>query len=186
MEGVKLPVPAPHERVNRPMRSASAATTSRLVTRCSATFCPHPDPGRCHGRARGAAGPRAASVAEVMSMSADTAGAIAFFSSARIGYTLLRNADFPAVASAERSDDLGQPQLDGHPPGIPGDQVPEGGGLLLVGDDHGGLVAAQAGDDQLADGAGVAGQAHGLVLVDFGLLCGRPLVIRSHKCNPSK
>jgi len=40
--------------------------------------------------------------------------------------------------------------------------------LLVVGDQHGGRVAAQAGDDDLADGAGVAGQGHGRVLVDLG------------------
>ena len=42
------------------------------------------------------------------------------------------------------------------------------GGVVVVGDDHGGGVAAQAGDDELADGAGVAGQGDGGVLVDAG------------------
>ena len=41
---------------------------------------------------------------------------------------------------------------------------------MLVGDDHGGGVAAEAGDDELADGAGVAGQLDGLVLVHPGLV----------------
>jgi hypothetical protein len=66
---------------------------------------------------------------------------------------------------AERADDLGQPLLDGHPPGVLADQRP-GLDLVVVGDDDGGLVAAQAGDDELADGAGVAGQRDGGVLVD--------------------
>ena len=65
---------------------------------------------------------------------------------------------------AERLDDLGEALFDGHPAGVVRDQGP-GGDLLVIGDQHGGRVAAQAGDDQLADGAGVAGQRHGRVLV---------------------
>ena len=42
----------------------------------------------------------------------------------------------------------------------------------VVGDDDGGRVAAQSGDDELADGAGVAGQRHGGVLMDLGRLWG--------------
>ena len=44
-----------------------------------------------------------------------------------------------------------------------------GGGLVVVGDDDGGLVAAQPDDDQLADGAGVAGQGDGGVLAAVGI-----------------
>ena len=44
--------------------------------------------------------------------------------------------------------------------------------LVVVGDDDGGRVAAQSGDDELADGAGVAGQRHRGVLVDAGPVVG--------------
>jgi hypothetical protein len=63
-------------------------------------------------------------------------------------------------ASALKADDLGEPLLDGHPAGVLLDDGP-GGHLVVVGDDDGGGVASQAGDDQLADGAGVGGQRHG-------------------------
>src|SRR5262249_16087199 len=68
---------------------------------------------------------------------------------------------------AERADDLGEPLFDGHPAGVPGDEVP-GGDLVVVGDDDGGVVPAQAGDDELADGGGVAGELDGGVLVHAG------------------
>ena len=50
---------------------------------------------------------------------------------------------------AECLDDLGEALLDGHPPGVLLDQ---GFGLdvVVVGDDDGGRLAAQAGDDELA------------------------------------
>src|SRR5579875_527106 len=51
----------------------------------------------------------------------------------------------------------------GHPAGVLGHQGP-GFDLAVVGDDGGGLLAAQAGDDQLADGSRVACQLHGVVL----------------------
>ena len=44
---------------------------------------------------------------------------------------------------AERADDLGQPLLDGHPPCVLADQVADRG-VVVVGDDDGGLVAAEA------------------------------------------
>jgi hypothetical protein len=55
---------------------------------------------------------------------------------------------------AEGADDLGQVLFDGHAAGVVADQGLVAG-LVVVGDDDGGLVVAQAGDDQLADGAGV-------------------------------
>jgi hypothetical protein len=45
---------------------------------------------------------------------------------------------------AECLDDLGEALLDGHPSGVSLDQGP-GGDLVVVGDDDGGLIAAQAG-----------------------------------------
>jgi hypothetical protein len=44
------------------------------------------------------------------------------------------------------------------------------GDLVVVGDDDGGLIAAQAGDDELADGAGVAGELHAGGFGDLGLV----------------
>ena len=70
-------------------------------------------------------------------------------------------------ASAQNADDLGEPVLDGHAAGVLVDEV-AGGDLGVVGDDDGGLVAAEAGDDELADGAGVAGEPDGFLLVDPG------------------
>src|SRR6266542_3062087 len=64
------------------------------------------------------------------------------------------------------ADDLGQALFDGHAAGVVADQGLEAG-LVVVGDDDGGGVVAQAGDDELAEGAGVAGQGHG-GFVDFG------------------
>ena len=49
-----------------------------------------------------------------------------------------------------------------------------GGDLVAVGDDDRGVVAAQAGNGQLADGAGVAGQFHGGAFMDAGLVVPRP------------
>ncbi len=49
---------------------------------------------------------------------------------------------------AEGADDLSQALLDGHAAGVLVDQVPDGG-LVLIGDDDGGGVAAEAGDDEL-------------------------------------
>ena len=43
--------------------------------------------------------------------------------------------------------------------------VGRGGQVGVVGDDDGGCVAAESGDDELADGAGVAGQANFVCLV---------------------
>ena len=40
---------------------------------------------------------------------------------------------------------------------------------MIVGDDHCGGVAAEAGDDQLADGAGVGGEPDGGVFMDPGM-----------------
>src|ERR1022692_2451384 len=45
-----------------------------------------------------------------------------------------------------------------------------GGDVTVAGDDHGRRVASRAGDDQLADGARVAGQFHGGGLRDPGLV----------------
>src|ERR1039457_691144 len=70
---------------------------------------------------------------------------------------------------AERLDDLGEALLDGHPAGVLLDQRLGGDGLV-VGDDDGGGLASQAGDDQLADGAGVFGEFHGRVFVHPGLV----------------
>jgi hypothetical protein len=64
----------------------------------------------------------------------------------------------------EGTDDLGQALFDGHAVGVALDQG-LGLGLVVVGDDDGGRVATQAGDDQLAHGAGVAGQLLGGGLV---------------------
>ncbi len=72
-------------------------------------------------------------------------------------------------------DNLRQPLLNGHPPGVLAD---EGLGLdvAVVGDDDGGRVAPQPGDDQLADGARVAGELDGCGLADFGPVVGaRPV-----------
>ena len=41
------------------------------------------------------------------------------------------------------------------------------GSWSLVGDQEGGLVVAEAGDGELAEGAGVGGQGGGGVVVDF-------------------
>jgi hypothetical protein len=70
---------------------------------------------------------------------------------------------------AEPLDDLGEALPGGHPAGVALDQGP-GGDLIVVADDHGGGVAARAGDDQLADGARVAGERDAGGLVDFGLV----------------
>jgi hypothetical protein len=59
--------------------------------------------------------------------------------------------------------------FDRHPAGVLADQFLEAG-VVFVGDDDRGGVPAEAGDDELADGAGVAGQRDGLVLVDFWLV----------------
>ena len=72
---------------------------------------------------------------------------------------------------AERLDDLGEALLDGHPAGVVPDQR-LGGDLLVVGDEDGGGLAAQAGDDELADGARVAGQLDSGVFVDLGPVVG--------------
>jgi hypothetical protein len=69
---------------------------------------------------------------------------------------------------AERAGDLGEPLLDGHPPGVLADEV-AGGGVAVVGDDHGRGVVAEAGDDELADGAGVGGERGGGVFVHPGV-----------------
>ena len=74
---------------------------------------------------------------------------------------------------AERADDLGEALFDGHPPRVVLDQRLDR--LVgVVGDDDGGGVAAEAGDDQLADGAGVVGQLHTghLVHLRGGVLAG--------------
>jgi hypothetical protein len=52
--------------------------------------------------------------------------------------------------------------FDVHPAGVPLDELFRGGGPV-VGDDDGGGVAAEAGDDELPDGAGVVGQGRGFV-----------------------
>jgi hypothetical protein len=48
----------------------------------------------------------------------------------------------------EGLDDLGEALFDGHPPGVAGDQGLDAG-VGVVGDDHGGGVAAEAGDNEL-------------------------------------
>ena len=58
-----------------------------------------------------------------------------------------------------------------------------GGDLVVVGDDNGGGLAAEAGDDQLPGGAGVAGQFDRRVSVKRGLLCG-PGRSRVIACSP--
>ena len=70
----------------------------------------------------------------------------------------------PARASA---DPRGEPLLDGHPAGVLPDEV-AGGRVVVVGDDHGGGLAARAGDDQVADGAGVGIERDRGVLVHPG------------------
>src|ERR1039457_4691347 len=70
---------------------------------------------------------------------------------------------------AECLDDLGGPLPGGHAAGVALDQCPGGDGVV-VGDDHRGGLAAQAGDDQLADGAGIAGELHAGGLADSGLV----------------
>ena len=50
----------------------------------------------------------------------------------------------------EGADDLGEALLDGHPAGVAGDEL-FGGGMGVVGDDDGGRVAAQSGEDELTD-----------------------------------
>ncbi|MFE5709076.1 hypothetical protein [Rhodococcus koreensis] len=57
----------------------------------------------------------------------------------------------------EGLDDLGESLFDGHPSGVVLDQR-LGGQVVVVGDDDGGRVAAEAGDDELPHGAGIAGQ----------------------------
>src|ERR1035441_10030144 len=82
---------------------------------------------------------------------------------------------------AERLDDLGEALPGGHPAAVLLDQGP-GGDLVVVADDDGGGVAARAGDDQLADGARVAGEFHPGGLVHGGLVVAslpvRPLICR--------
>jgi len=61
--------------------------------------------------------------------------------------------------------------FDGHPAGVVLDQGFDGQ-VVVVGDDDGGRVAPEAGDDELADGAGVAGEP-GAGFVDAGRPSGR-------------
>jgi hypothetical protein len=57
--------------------------------------------------------------------------------------------------------------VDPHASGVAFDDRPGCGGGA-VGDDHGGSVAAEAFDHELADGAWVGGQADGGLVDDFG------------------
>ena len=66
----------------------------------------------------------------------------------------------------ERSDDLGEALLDGHPACVASDEFFDAA-VGVVGDDDGGGVAAQPGDDQLTHGGGVVRQAGGR-FVDSG------------------
>jgi hypothetical protein len=65
----------------------------------------------------------------------------------------------------EGADGLGEALFDGHPAGEPSTSWRVV--LVLVGDDHGGGVATQAADQELPDGAGVAGDG-GLLVDDLG------------------
>ena len=71
----------------------------------------------------------------------------------------------------EGADDLGEALFDGHPPGVVADQGLDRQ-VVVVGDDHGGGVAAESGDDELPHGAGVVGQPDAGGLVHF-----RPVVL---------
>src|SRR5262249_15057598 len=62
---------------------------------------------------------------------------------------------------------FGKALLDGHAPRIVFDERFDSA-VVIVGDDGGGRVAAQAGDDELADGPGVFRQFHPGGLVDAG------------------
>ena len=71
----------------------------------------------------------------------------------------------------ERSDDLCEALFDGHPAGVALDELFRRGGVV-VGDDDGGGFAAEAGDDELPDGAGVVGQVDAGGFVDFRFVVG--------------
>jgi hypothetical protein len=67
----------------------------------------------------------------------------------------------------EAADGFGEALFDVHPAGVALDER-FGGSVVVVGDQDGGLVVAQAADDQLPDGAGVAGQVGVEGLGDLG------------------
>jgi hypothetical protein len=50
-----------------------------------------------------------------------------------------------------------------------------GGSLAVVGDDDGGLVVAEPGDGELAEGSGVAGEGGVGVFPDFGAVVAVPV-----------
>lgn len=77
----------------------------------------------------------------------------------------------------EGADGLGQALFDGHPPGVTLDELLRGGGPV-VGDEHGGGLPAEAGDDQLADGAGIGGQ-RGVLFEDSGAAVGA-VAVQAH------
>jgi len=60
----------------------------------------------------------------------------------------------------EGPDDLGEALFDGHPARVAFDEL-LGAGVGVVGDDDGGRVATQPGDDELPQGAAVVLQVHG-------------------------
>jgi hypothetical protein len=62
----------------------------------------------------------------------------------------------------EGPDGFGEALFDVHPAGVSLDELFRGGGPV-VGDDDGGGVPAEAGDDELPDGAGVVRQGDGFV-----------------------